>query len=286
MQQLWLVPSVELMSQLCHFLLFQIGALPQTLVCPRLSTACPDLFCPFNCAGRGVCNYENVGADGTIQPKCECFDKSDTSPGCSDSQVFDGDFIDNGGDLLDNIEEDFFDPLVAVFVDHPDKWTSASWAWGAGLLTVFLIMLLCICSTFWPEKKGKELEFEEFYRDKKNVSPRNRGYSSSPRMRSSSRPDSRRASSNRERASSRSRKQSSRRQEERRRGSSRPRSSRPTSSRHQSSSRPSEKRRSPQSYHERYLKENHNVIQHSRTASRSRSRGRSNGRPYSIRTEI
>jgi hypothetical protein len=129
------------------------GALPQTLVCPRLSTACPDLFCPFNCAGRGVCNYENV-VNGTIQPKCECFDTSDTSPGCSDSLLPNGDFLDDATGLFDNVQEDFFDPLVSVFVDHPDKWTSSSWAWAAGLLTVFFVMLLCICSTFWPEGTG------------------------------------------------------------------------------------------------------------------------------------
>lgn len=125
------------------------GAVPQTLVCPRLSTACPDLFCPFTCAGRGICNYNNV-VNGTIQPKCECFDTADTSPGCSDSLIPDGGFLDNSDNLFDNIEEDFFDPLIAVFVDHPDKWTSSSWAWAAGLLTVLLIMLLCICSAFWP----------------------------------------------------------------------------------------------------------------------------------------
>lgn len=104
------------------------------------------------CAGRGVCNYENV-VNGTIQPKCECFDTSDTSPGCSDSLLPTGDFLDDATGLFDNVEEDFFDPLIAVFVDHPDKWTSSSWAWAAGLLTVFFIMVLCICSTFWPESK-------------------------------------------------------------------------------------------------------------------------------------
>eukprot|EP00542_Grammatophora_oceanica_P012963 CAMPEP_0194029738 /NCGR_PEP_ID=MMETSP0009_2-20130614/3397_1 /TAXON_ID=210454 /ORGANISM="Grammatophora oceanica, Strain CCMP 410" /LENGTH=726 /DNA_ID=CAMNT_0038669505 /DNA_START=41 /DNA_END=2218 /DNA_ORIENTATION=+ len=104
------------------------GALPATIVCPRLSTACPDLFCPFNCAGRGVCNFANV-ENGTVVPKCECFDETDTSPGCSDSLVPNGSFIADSGDLLNNLEEDFFDPLISVFVDHPDKWTTASWAW-------------------------------------------------------------------------------------------------------------------------------------------------------------
>ena len=62
------------------------GAFPQTLICPRLSVACPDLFCPFGCAGRGICNYAHT-VNGTSLPRCECFDKDDTSPGCSDSLV-------------------------------------------------------------------------------------------------------------------------------------------------------------------------------------------------------
>jgi len=130
------------------------GALPQTLVCPRLSTACPDLFCPFTCAGRGTCNYAN-SVNGTIQPKCECFDSEDTSPGCSDSLVPNGRFFDSSEGLLNNLDEDFFDPLLSVFVDHPDKWATASWAWAAGLVGVFLIMLLCICSAFWPSARKK-----------------------------------------------------------------------------------------------------------------------------------
>jgi FtsZ-interacting cell division protein ZipA len=90
-----------------------------------------------------------------MQPICECFDPNDTSPGCSDSLLPNGDFFDNGSGLFDDIEEDFFDPLIAVFVDHPDKWTTASWAWAAGLIVVFLVMLGCIFSAFWPEKDGK-----------------------------------------------------------------------------------------------------------------------------------
>ena len=131
------------------------NAVSLTLVCPRLSTACPDLFCPFSCAGRGVCNYSNV-VNGTVRPACECFDPGDKSPGCSDSLLPDGGFLENADGLFDNLEENFFDPMVAVFVDHPDKWTTSSWAWAAGLLFLFLIMLLCICSTFWPRSKKKQ----------------------------------------------------------------------------------------------------------------------------------
>ena len=32
------------------------GVFDGTLICPRLSSVCPDLFCPVNCAGRGECN--------------------------------------------------------------------------------------------------------------------------------------------------------------------------------------------------------------------------------------
>lgn len=128
------------------------GLIPLEIICPRLTTACPDLFCPFSCAGRGECNYANI-ENGTVVPKCECFDPEDTSPGCSDSLLPDGDYLNDASDLFDNIEINFFDSLVAIFVDHPDKWTTASWTWAGGLLTVFLIMLLCICSTFWPSRK-------------------------------------------------------------------------------------------------------------------------------------
>lgn len=125
------------------------GIIVGELTCPRLSSACPDLFCPFNCAGRGRCNYGN-SVNGTLIPACECFDETDTSPGCSDSLVPDGGYLADGSGLFDNVEENFFDPLVAVFVDHPDKWTTASWGWAAGLMALFLVMLLCICSSFWP----------------------------------------------------------------------------------------------------------------------------------------
>ncbi|EEC51060.1 predicted protein [Phaeodactylum tricornutum CCAP 1055/1] len=128
--------------------------IPQTLICPRISQACPDLFCPFNCAGRGTCNYTNR-VNGTVQPKCECFDPDDTSEACSDSLIPEGDFLDDSSGLFDNLEENFFDPLLVVFIDHPNKWTGASWAWATGLITMCLILLLCICSSFMPQRKSK-----------------------------------------------------------------------------------------------------------------------------------
>ena len=103
----------------------------------------------------GVCNYANM-VNGTIVPKCECTDPSDTSAGCSDSLIPDGQYIEDGSGLFNNLEENFFDPLIAVFVDHPDLWTSASWAWAAGLMSVCLVLFLCICSSCLPGRKGGE----------------------------------------------------------------------------------------------------------------------------------
>jgi len=127
------------------------GAISSTLTCPRIMSACPDMFCPANCAGRGICNYQS-NVDGIVRPRCECFNPEDTSPGCSDSVVLDGKYLSDSSGLVDDIKEGWFDPLVAVFVDNPDTWSTASWAWAAGLFVVFLLMLLCICSSFWPQR--------------------------------------------------------------------------------------------------------------------------------------
>jgi hypothetical protein len=48
-----------------------------TLKCPYLATICPELFCPGECSGRGVCDYDSV------PPRCNCLDTSDTTAACS-----------------------------------------------------------------------------------------------------------------------------------------------------------------------------------------------------------
>lgn len=48
--------------------------------CPRLASICPNLICPSNCSGAGIC--KNLSSEKTAIPKCECFDKSDTTSGC------------------------------------------------------------------------------------------------------------------------------------------------------------------------------------------------------------
>jgi len=56
-------------------------ALGRTVECPRKSAICPSLFCPANCAGRGVCNFSSW------RPTCQCFDQSDTpSMGCFENK--------------------------------------------------------------------------------------------------------------------------------------------------------------------------------------------------------
>ena len=48
-----------------------------TLECPYLATICPELFCPGECSGRGVCDY------GSVPPRCNCFDTTDATVACS-----------------------------------------------------------------------------------------------------------------------------------------------------------------------------------------------------------
>jgi len=51
--------------------------------CPKKNTMCPNMYCPASCSGRGICNYTHTTENGDVRPKCECFDKLDTTPGCS-----------------------------------------------------------------------------------------------------------------------------------------------------------------------------------------------------------
>jgi hypothetical protein len=122
------------------------------IICPRLSQVCPDMFCPVNCAGRGVCDFENE-ENGVITPKCNCFSADDTSEGCSASLVLDGKYLENDSTLESVVQTGFFDDLVSVFVDHPDTWNKATWGWASGIFVIFLMMILCICSSFWPTSR-------------------------------------------------------------------------------------------------------------------------------------
>jgi len=130
------------------------GLLPVTITCPRLSAVCPDMFCPANCAGRGVCDF-NVVVNDTVRPKCNCFNKSDTTPGCAKTLTLDGKYLDDSDGLISQLEKTIFDPLIAVFVDEPNTWSNASWAWASGLLALFLLVIICICTSCMPERKRK-----------------------------------------------------------------------------------------------------------------------------------
>jgi hypothetical protein len=127
-----------------------------TVTCPRLSSVCPAMFCPANCAGRGVCNFTHVNeTDGLVRPKCECFNVTDTSEACSESLPLDGKYIEDSSGLTNRLRRDFFGPLVAVFTDNPNDWDTDSWIWASALLVIFLLLMLCVCSTFCPKKSNK-----------------------------------------------------------------------------------------------------------------------------------
>lgn len=133
---------------------FTSGSLiPFIIKCPRISSVCPDMFCPANCAGRGACNY-SANFNGTIRPKCECFDKSDTSQGCTISLELDGRYLDDTSSLV-SLSDEFFSALIAVFIDHPDKWTIPSWSWCTILFFVFLLLIMFVLGYFFPDEKRK-----------------------------------------------------------------------------------------------------------------------------------
>ncbi|KAL7536273.1 hypothetical protein ACHAXR_010253 [Thalassiosira sp. AJA248-18] len=50
-----------------------------SVVCPRIAAVCPDLVCPSNCSGKGVCDYcKEV-------PECICDSPLDKTAGCWES---------------------------------------------------------------------------------------------------------------------------------------------------------------------------------------------------------
>lgn len=55
-----------------------------TMECPRLSAVCPDLFCPGDCSGRGVCHYSS---SGTKAPECQCYDHNVAAPDCQNGTL-------------------------------------------------------------------------------------------------------------------------------------------------------------------------------------------------------
>jgi len=52
-----------------------------------------SMFCPADCAGRGVCVYNSsaVCTEGTCRYRaaCSCFDKNDTTALCSETNILD-----------------------------------------------------------------------------------------------------------------------------------------------------------------------------------------------------
>jgi len=121
------------------------GILNGVFTCPRLSSVCPDLFCPVNCAGRGICDYDHK-VNGTIRPSCKCFNTSDTSPACTESYVPKGDFFLKGP--LYQYTPGFLDPLISVFLDSPQTWSKTTWGLAAGGIFLFFKIVICILYSF------------------------------------------------------------------------------------------------------------------------------------------
>lgn len=119
---------------------------PMKITCPRLSQACPEMFCPANCAGRGVCNFTS-SVNGTIRPRCECFDNNDTSIGCSDSVKLDAKYYTDPSSLKPKSKTSILEALKLVFTTRPGTWSTASWAWASSLFVLFLLLLMCIISS-------------------------------------------------------------------------------------------------------------------------------------------
>ena len=50
-----------------------------SVTCPRIEVVCPELVCPSNCSGKGICDYCRE------VPECICDNPFDKTDGCWDS---------------------------------------------------------------------------------------------------------------------------------------------------------------------------------------------------------
>lgn len=85
-------------GQVHRVLYNQNGGGELRIKCPKAALVCPDLFCPANCSGRGVCRYAKdlVGLDeededgssssSPLPARCVCDSASDDTDGCYGTQ--------------------------------------------------------------------------------------------------------------------------------------------------------------------------------------------------------
>jgi len=106
------------------------------VTCPRLSSVCPDMFCPANCVGKGICKYAPDRPGAPPRASCECDDPEDKSPGCSPSLVINKTWVDTLSEPPETLEGVLFDPLLQLFETLPDQWTNRSWAWAGTLIVL------------------------------------------------------------------------------------------------------------------------------------------------------
>eukprot|EP00594_Rhizosolenia_setigera_P019576 CAMPEP_0178962956 /NCGR_PEP_ID=MMETSP0789-20121207/14706_1 /TAXON_ID=3005 /ORGANISM="Rhizosolenia setigera, Strain CCMP 1694" /LENGTH=847 /DNA_ID=CAMNT_0020647271 /DNA_START=99 /DNA_END=2642 /DNA_ORIENTATION=- len=164
------------------------GAFGGSITCPKLSSICPDLFCPANCAGRGICDYDNV-VNGTVSPACKCFDETDTSPGCSESLVLDGSYLEDSSFLEGVLTETGLEDLYAIWKDDPTAWNKTTWAWAGALLAFFGLLMFCICASFWPSSRKKVLVKKKRHRKRTKMSKAHQNYRDQRRRRKHDRRD-------------------------------------------------------------------------------------------------
>jgi cbb3-type cytochrome oxidase subunit 3 len=65
------------------------------------------------------------------------------------------DFLADSTGLFDNLKRTFH-PLLVVLSTTLTSGRLHRGVWAAGLIVVFLVLLLCICSSFWPQRKRSQ----------------------------------------------------------------------------------------------------------------------------------
>ena len=64
--------------------------------------------------------------------------------GCAETLTLDDKYLDKSDGLISQLEKTIFDPLIAVFVNKPNIWSSASWAWASLLYWTCLRQLFIV----------------------------------------------------------------------------------------------------------------------------------------------
>lgn len=127
----------------------------------------PRFYCPDNCSGRGVCNNHHVThvhSNTTnnaplmfLRPTCECFDTSDSSPGCTHTSIIRAPLMDveSCGDVVIHDSNDLDDsnnsksddssgfsragggPWAKLGANYSKAWKVYRWIFGVCILPLY-----------------------------------------------------------------------------------------------------------------------------------------------------